>query len=163
MKRKLSTIGSITLVAFSVILSVAGLYFVDRVHGTLDGPDATGSAVLAISFAIVGGIIVGRRGHLVGWIMLLSGFFNSLNTISTDYSIFALNEGWPLRSLAAWLSPWIWALGAAGFPLVLLFFPTGRPPSRRWWPVAAPTFRSDLPGAVSGVIPPGPLTQLTTS
>src|SRR5688572_17504883 len=110
---------SASLLIFSVVVSLAGLYCVERVHGTLDGADATGSAVLAISFAVVGGIIVARRGHIVGWVMLISGFFNSLNTVAADYSVVALEEGWPLRALAAWLAPWVWSLGAAGFPLVL--------------------------------------------
>jgi len=160
MRRRVTSVVPGALAGFAVVVSVAGLYFVDRVHGTLDGADATGSAILAISFAIVGGLIVSRRGHPVGWIMLLSGFFNSLNTISTDYSIVALDEGWPLRALAAWLSPWVWALGAAGFPLVLLFFPTGRPPSRRWWPVAAMTITGALLMVVAGAIESWPLAGL---
>lgn len=157
MNRRLALIASTALVVLSVGLSFAGLYVVDIVRGSLDGADATGSAVLAISFAIVGGIIVARRGHLVGWIMLLSGFFNSLNTISTDYSILALRDDLPLRMLAAWISPWVWALGAAGFPLVLLFFPSGRPPSRRWWPVAAATICGALLIVVAGAIESFPL------
>lgn len=39
---------------------------------------------------------------------------------------------------AAWLSDWVWALGAAPLlSLGLLLYPDGRLPSRRWWPVAA--------------------------
>lgn len=160
MSRRPATIAAAVLGTFAVCVALGGLYFVDRVRGSLDGADATGSAVLAISFATVGAIIVARRGHLVGWIMLLSGFFNSLNTISTDYSVVALAEGWPLRALAAWLSPWVWALGAAGFPLVLLFFPTGRPPSRRWWTVAAMTVVGALLLTLGGAIESWPLAGL---
>ena len=158
-RRSISSL-AIVLSFLAVVISVGGLYFVHRVHGTLDGPDATGSAVLATSFAVVGGIIVARRNHLVGWIMLLSGFFNSLNTISTDYSIVALAEDWPLREVAAWMAPWVWSLGAVGFPLVLLFFPSGRPPSRRWWPVAAATILGSLLIAVAGAVEAWPLAQL---
>ena len=160
MSRRSATLVAAVVTGFSVAVSVAGLYFVQRVHGTLDGADATGSAVLAISFAVVGGIIVARRNHLVGWIMLLAGFFNSLNTVSTEYSVLALQQDWPLRALAAWLSPWVWGLGAAGFPLVLLFFPTGRPPSKRWWPVGAMTVAGALLVAAGGAIESWPLARL---
>ena len=160
MSRRSVTVVAAAVTVFSVLVSVAGLYFVQRVHGTLDGADATGSAVLAISFAVVGGIIVARRNHVVGWIMLLSGFFNSLNTVSTDYSVFALEHDWPLRALAAWLSPWVWALGAAGFPLVLLFFPTGRPPSKRWWPVAGMAVAGAMLIAFAGAVSSWPLASL---
>lgn len=160
MRTRAGTVVATLLVGFAVIVSSAGLYFIHRVHGTLDGADATGSAVLALSFSIVGWVIVARRGHVVGWVMLLSGFFNGLNTISTDYSILALEEGWPLRAAAAWLAPWIWALGAAGFPLVLLLFPTGRPPTRRWWPVAGMTVLGATLIAFGGAIASWPLARL---
>lgn len=159
MNRRSISLIAIVLSFSAVAISVAGLYFVHRVNGTLDGSDATGSATLAISFAVVGGVIVARRSHLVGWIMLLSGFFNSLNTIATDYSIVALAEGWPLRDVSAWMSPWVWSLGAVGFPLVLLFFPTGRPPSRRWWPVAGMTILGSSLIAIAGAIEAWPLAQ----
>lgn len=139
MKRRLETAAAIVLSLSSIAISVFALSLVLRIHGTLDGQDSTGSVVLAVSFASVGGIIVARRGHLIGWIMLLSGAFGSLNSVAAEYSHVALQEGWPLRAAAAWLAPWVWSLGATAFPLVLLLFPTGRPPSRRWWIVAAMT------------------------
>ena len=150
-RRAMTRVG-VAIAASAVGISIGGLYFTLRAHGTLDGPDATGSAVLATSFAVVGGIIVARRGHIVGWIMLLSGLFNSLNTIAADLSVVALEEGWNVRPAAAWLAPWIWSLGSAGFPLVLLFFPTGRPPSRRWWLVAGMTITGALLVACTGAI-----------
>ncbi|MDP9069068.1 MAG: hypothetical protein M3N53_12090 [Actinomycetota bacterium] len=155
-----STALALILSTFAVAVSAAGLVLVQRVHGTLDEADATGSAVLAVSFALIGGVIVARRGHVIGWIMLLSGFFGSLNTVAAEYSYVALEEGWPLRSAAAWVAPWVWSLGAAAYPLVLLLFPTGRPPSPRWWPVAAMTICGALMVAVAGAIEAWPLAQL---
>jgi len=90
-RRAMTRVG-VAIAASAVGISIGGLYFTLRAHGTLDGPDATGSAVLATSFAVVGGIIVARRGHIVGWIMLLSGLFNSLNTIAADLARRLRNE-----------------------------------------------------------------------
>ncbi len=141
------------LTSTCVALSVFTLFLVQRVHGSLDETDATGSIVLAVSFGLVGGIIVARRGHLIGWIMLvLSGVFGSLNAIAAEYSVVALEEGWPLRAAAAWMAPWVWSLSAPVFPLVLLLFPTGRPPSARWWPVAGMTVCGSLMVAGAGAM-----------
>jgi hypothetical protein len=56
-----------------------------------------------------------------------------------EYAIYALltNPGaLPLGAELSWLATWIWA---PGLGLILVFlpllFPTGRPPSRRWWSV----------------------------
>ncbi len=150
MRRRLEISAAVVLSVCSIAISVAALSLVLRIHGTLDGQDTTGSVVLAVSFASVGGIIVAQRGHLIGWIMLSSGVFGSLNSVAAEYSHVALQEGWPLRSAAAWIAPWVWSLGAIAFPLVLLLFPTGRPPSRRWWIVAAMTIFGAL--SVAGAI-----------
>jgi hypothetical protein len=35
-----------------------------------------------------------------------------------------------------WLSHWFWSIPSGVFPIMILLFPSGRPPTVRWWPVA---------------------------
>lgn len=61
-------------------------------------------------------------------------------------------------AFAAWVSSWVWSLGAA--PLLglgLLLYPDGRLPSRRWWPAAAVALAGMTLLTMSGALRPGPL------
>jgi hypothetical protein len=133
---RLAPLGFVVALAFSV----AALFVVPLNGGEIGSSDATGSAILAVSFSAVGAVIVARRPeNPVGWILLFGGLCNSLNAFSWEYSRYALLtvEGpWPLGPFFAWLSIWIFAPGfVASFPLTLLLFPRGRLPSPRWRPL----------------------------
>jgi hypothetical protein len=98
-------------------------------------------ATLIVSFSVVGALIASNRPeNPIGLIFLTVGFFYALLTAGEEYAIYALltNPGsLPLGAEASWLGQWIWA---PGLGLILVFlpllFPDGRPPSRRWRPVA---------------------------
>ncbi len=62
----------------------------------------------------------------------------------------------PGASVAAWLSTWVWGAGAGMPLLVLVLFPSGAPPSRRWRPVVWLT-GSGIVLLVAGIaLTPGP-------
>ncbi|MGI8910783.1 MAG: hypothetical protein ACR2JR_09575 [Rubrobacteraceae bacterium] len=121
------------------VFSIFALVFVELNGDEIGTADATGSVVLAVSFSAAGAVIAVRRpGNPIGWILLVGGFFNSLNAFSWEYARYALltDAGqWPVGPFFAWLSTWAFAIGFSAQPLTLLLFPTGRPPSRRWRPV----------------------------
>ncbi|PYQ20684.1 MAG: hypothetical protein DMF79_09820 [Acidobacteria bacterium] len=100
--------------------------------------DQSGSiaAVVAVllfipTFATVGAVLVAKRPeNPVGWLVSASGLCYALGTFA--YLIGRFSTQW-----SDWLQNWVWGLGI-GIPatFVLLLFPTGRLPSRRWRPVA---------------------------
>lgn len=136
--RATAWLGSFTGV-LAFVFSIFALVFVELNGDEIGTADATGSVILAVSFSAAGAVIATRRpGNPIGWILLVGGFFNSLNAFSWEYARYALltDPGqWPGGSFFAWLSTWAFALGLSAQPLTLLLFPTGRSPSRRWRPV----------------------------
>jgi hypothetical protein len=104
------------------------------------GPSIANLAIIAVSFSVVGALIVSHRpGNPIGWVFCAAAFFYGLLIAGGEYAIYALltNPGaLPLGAELSWLTAWIWA---PGLGLILVFlpllFPTGRPPSRRWWSV----------------------------
>ena len=92
-------------------------------------------------------IIFRQPRHTVGWLFAVIGFLNAatlFGIIAAEYlesSIFEL----PLRSEQAQImykiiTELIWILGLfLPLTLMLQFFPDGRLPSRRWWPITLAT------------------------
>jgi hypothetical protein len=98
-------------------------------------------ATLVVTFAVVGALVASHRpGNPIGWMFCAAALFQSLANSGYEYATYALltNPGsLPLGAEASWLAQWIWAPGLGLFVVFLpLLFPNGRPPSRRWRPVA---------------------------
>jgi signal transduction histidine kinase len=94
-----------------------------------------------MSMAVVGAMVASRRpDNPIGWILVLSASGVALGFVSVEYAYYATitNPGsLPGAAWAEWLGGWVWL--AALTPLVtflLLLFPDGHLPSRRWRPVA---------------------------
>ncbi len=99
-------------------------------------------AIFAFSFPLVGWIILRRDpSNRLGWIYLAIGFWQALNMFASGYSTLAYwvaSGNLPLASELSWVAVWAWVPGFTLFStLGILLFPTGRLPSRRWWPVVA--------------------------
>jgi len=82
-----------------------------------------------------------RPDNPLGWIFCAVGLFGGgLVTFGTMYGEYALRTApgtVPGGPLAIWLGQWTWAPGVALLvTFVLLLFPDGHLPSRRWRPVA---------------------------
>ena len=97
--------------------------------------------VLVVSFSVVGAMILSHRPeNTIGWIFCAAALFQALSEFGLEYATYSLITrpgALPLGAEMFWLADWIWALGLG---LILVFlplcFPDGRPPSRRWRPVA---------------------------
>jgi hypothetical protein len=96
---------------------------------------------VALAFTTVGALVASRRPeNAIGWIfcavglvMLTEGFTESY----ANLALFARSGSLPGGRVAAWASAWLGGPGLLGiFAFLLLLFPDGRLPTRRWRPVA---------------------------
>ena len=118
-----------------------------------------------LAFPVVGALISSRRPrNPIGWICLSAGLLWVLIIFSGDYSAYGVavpgSVPFPV-TVNALLYAWLWvpAVGLMGIYLILLF-PDGKPPSRRWRPLA---WLSGVVIAVESVavfVTPGPLEGL---
>jgi hypothetical protein len=133
-----------SLCAVSIALGVGALVLVVA-NGTSFAEFFTDTlplgAELAITFPVVGAFIASRHPkNAVGWIFCVIGLTQGLVEFSYQYAIYGLVTepgSLPSSGLMSWISSWAWVPGfGLLITLLLLLFPTGRLPSRRWRPVA---------------------------
>jgi hypothetical protein len=110
----------------------------------------------------VGAVVVSRQPHnRIGWLCCAAGLLGGLAAFSAEYARYALGPhgGWLPGGLAmAWLNGWVGTFWAGlVLSLVVLLFPTGRPPSRRWRPVAWACAVCVTVLCVQQAVMPGPL------
>jgi hypothetical protein len=93
--------------------------------------------IIMLSLAPVG-LVVARRqpGNPLGWMFLALGVLSALGTCAGAYAVlsYRLGHHLPLAVPAVFLALY-WCPLIVAFPLVILLFPDGRLPSRRWRPV----------------------------
>ena len=133
----LSRIGWL-LAGAAVLTALTGLslFVADSAAGFREDPALLTETPAAILFAGVGALILSRTpAHRIGWLCLAIGLSYAVTRLTSEYAIRATlvtHDGLPLATAAALLSTEIgalvWPMGA----LLLLWFPSGRPASRRW-------------------------------
>jgi hypothetical protein len=117
-----------------------------------------------LAFPLVGALIASTRPkNAVGWLCLAVGLLWSLSGVFDYYGYYgaATPGSVPFPVAAAGISDWIWvpAVGLLG-TYVLLLFPDGRLPSRRWRPLAWLSGAVILLLSVGIMLAPGPLDNL---
>ena len=123
--------------AVTVAVAMTGLVFT-RLHPLPAGQAGlTGSpaGVLAVafigSFATVGALLGWKRpANPIGWLLAGTGLAYAIGAFGLVLLYFPRT-----RTLANWLG-WIWLFGLGLGVFVLLLFPSGALPSRRWRPAA---------------------------
>jgi signal transduction histidine kinase len=86
----------------------------------------------------VGALVASRQPrNPIGWLFLGLSLCVVLGVMGEDYPIYALrtNPGsLPAPEWVLWVSGWTFGIAGAAVPLIILLFPSGTVPSRRWRP-----------------------------
>ena len=112
---------------------------------------------IAVGYSVIGAILVPRLPHHpIGWICCAIGILGAVEHFSGEYAVYALlAQPGPVAGgqAALWLSLWPWILMIGLIVFLILLFPTGRLPSRRWrwfaWLSAAVTLTATILAAIS--------------
>ncbi len=93
-------------------------------------------AAIAVGYSIIGAVIASRLpNHPVGWLCCAIGFMGANQDFSGEYAVYGLlvlSHPLPGARAMLWLSLWAWIIMFGLIVYLLLLFPTGRLPSRRW-------------------------------
>ena len=154
----------------TMVVATAALFVLARSSRVPGGwsSSTVGDVALFMSFSVfpvIGALIASKRPrNPIGWICLADGLLWALIFLSEDYSAFGLaipgSVPYPV-TINALLYAWLWvpAVGLLGVYLLLLF-PDGRLPSRRWRPLAWLAGAVIVLESVAVFLTPGPLEGL---
>jgi hypothetical protein len=122
-----------------VSLLVGGIWDALQAGGDGNWFDAFALLTTFASFPILGSILVQRSArNPLGWILIGIGLFGGITITAMTYAREGLTgaHGLPGSTFAAWLATWTWyPTVQLIFPFLLMYFPTGRLPSRKWRPL----------------------------
>jgi len=147
--------------ALTVALVLGTLVFAWVGTFRVDGPGVVWLISL-MAFGLVGGLIAARRPeNPIGWIFCVAGLFLSIASFTTRWSEYTRARPLgtlPLGHAMTWLATWAFAPGILLlFTFLLLLFPDGHLPSRRWRPVAWLAGLAIVAGALPYAITAWPL------
>ena len=131
--------------------------------GSEDLGDAAAFAVFLVllSFPMTGGVLAAQRPrNPIGWVFILIGLSFFGTVALEEYAVRALivaPGSLPAGLAAGWLATWTWVIWIGCLPLVLLLFPDGRLPGRRWRGVVVATLVMPLVQIAAEAFAPGPL------
>jgi signal transduction histidine kinase len=120
--------------------AMAGTLAVDIANSSVDAFSVLGIPAI-LAFSVIGALAASRQPeNPIGWVLCAIGLSFALGSFAGEYATYALVTepgSLPGGEVMAWLEVWIWPPGI-GLVLtyLLLLFPDGRLPSRRWRPVA---------------------------
>ena len=102
---------------------------------------AAGLIVIIMVTAAVGLVVVRHQPrNPIGWLLAGTAIFMLANIAAGSYAQLVYDQGYHALSFAglpALILSQLFNVSLTGFPLVILLFPDGRLPSRRWRPVLA--------------------------
>ncbi|MGH8871277.1 MAG: hypothetical protein ACRDWS_04825, partial [Acidimicrobiia bacterium] len=82
-------------------------------------------------------VVIRQPANAVGWWIMAAGISFPVEGLAAEITQYGQNR-WgvvPMVLAASWVARWIWILAAFNIPFLLLLYPDGHLPSRRWRPV----------------------------
>jgi hypothetical protein len=160
-----------TLFAWSVwattiaALVFALVYGLGAHEGALDLRDISLFAAVSlfiVTFSTVGALVASREPrNAVGWIMCWAGAGYAIASASLTYGDSRIEAGTGFSTfgeVVVWVGGWAWIMGAGpAATLLLLLFPDGKLPSRRFRPIAWLAVAGILSIFASIAFVPGPI------
>jgi hypothetical protein len=153
-------------ILWAVLLALTFLFFsLNLLHpGVEVYPLWIQSTVISVSYPALGLLLVSRHPeHPIGWLFCAAGLVVGLEHFCDEYAHYALLAqpgSLPGGQAAAWGSVWVWVpfSGFCGF--LVLLFPDGRLPSRRWLPFAWLLGIATVAFATVAALWPGPVCEV---
>ncbi len=128
----------VAFAAATTAVAIAAVAVMAAAGGDVVESHVVVDVVVGTVSAVLGGLLVRRLPrNPVGWLFALSGAAYVGSAAVTAWVVAARAWQWPGVLAAAWTSEWLFVLALGPqLTLILLLFPDGAPPSRRWRPVA---------------------------
>jgi signal transduction histidine kinase len=154
-----TTVAAVFLVV--AVAAIATLHWLNRHAGV--GTWWMGSVAIGVGLGGVG-VVLARRlpSNPIGWLMVGAAVAQSTLGLGREWLVYGgvtRPGSLPGIEWAGWLGTWPYAVSMAALPLVLIVFPGGHLPSRRWrsvvWVVASAT----AIGCVAQALMAGPFTE----
>ncbi len=153
---------ALAIVAALFVVLTVGLIVANRAHlhavADLDLEDI----IVPISLGGVGALVASRHSrNVIGWLFLFIAVVSGVQGLSDQYARYAFltHPGAPGAVWALWLDSWVitFVFPCGALVLLLLLFPDGHLPSRRWAPVARTAVIFTVLIAVGGAFSSGQL------
>jgi signal transduction histidine kinase len=123
------------------VLALAGAILTGIVWGELAASDTVanlGGTFAAVWYATLGALVVRRTGNRIGWLLLGHGAGLAIMSLASGYAVEGIiHPGtFPAPDVIGLLAEWFFVPVVVVFGFIMLLFPSGTLPSRRWRPFA---------------------------
>jgi signal transduction histidine kinase len=156
--------GRLAWVIWAVAMIVlAATAYLGIVNGSFEeDPFFLGVAMTMIAgYTTIGALIASRTSrNPIGWLLMMVGVGFLLGGVTDEYLRYASAHGWgdhPLTTFTGWLTNWVFLFVAIPVPWILLLFPSGTLPSRRWRPVGLTIAALSALLLAASILDPGPI------
>jgi hypothetical protein len=124
----------------ALVVTAAVLFVQNYAGGSALGDFGLAHALIAVTYGVVGALVVTRRpDNPIGWLLGFIAVPSALACLADQYARYSLLTrpgSLPAAAWLAWVGSWIWLFSFLTVPFLLLLFPEGRLLSRRWrWAV----------------------------